>query len=79
MKSQGSDTKRNKLIEKGKRMGVDEIIKQNGTINNNLEYNKKLFFLYTYIKTRKLIKMNKMSLFCIKCKKFTGDCIEVNS
>ena len=29
MKSQRSDTKKNNLIQKGKRMGVDEIVRQN--------------------------------------------------
>ena len=29
MKSQRSDTKKNNLIEEGKRLGIDEIIRQN--------------------------------------------------
>ena len=33
MKSQRSDPKENNLIQKGKRMGVDEIVRQ-----NNLKY-----------------------------------------
>ena len=37
MKSQRSDIERNKLIENDKRIGIDEIIKQNKRINNNLK------------------------------------------
>ena len=37
MKSQRSNIERNKLIEDGKRIGIDEIIKQNERIINNLK------------------------------------------
>ena len=37
MKSQRSNIEKNKLIEDGKRIGIDEIIKQNKRINNNLK------------------------------------------
>ena len=37
MKSQRSNVEKNKLIEGGKRMSIDEIIKQNERINNNLK------------------------------------------
>ena len=37
MKSQRSNIERNKLIEDDKRIGIDEIIKQNERINNNLK------------------------------------------
>ena len=36
MKSQKSNLERNKLIEDGKRRDIDEIIRQNEIINNNL-------------------------------------------
>ena len=36
MKSQKSDTEKNILIEKGKRVGIDEIIKRNEIVNKNL-------------------------------------------
>ena len=36
MKSQRSDIERNKLIEDGKRIDIDEIVRQNEIINNNL-------------------------------------------
>ena len=35
--SQRSDIGRNKQIEDGKRIGIDEIIKQNEKLNNNLK------------------------------------------
>ena len=35
MKSLTSDIERDKVIEDGKRTGIDEIIKQNEMINNN--------------------------------------------
>ena len=38
MKSQRSDTEKNNLIEGGKIIGIDEIIKRNETINNNLKF-----------------------------------------
>ena len=37
MKSQRSDTEKNNLIEEGKRIGIDKIIKHNEFINNNLK------------------------------------------
>ena len=37
MISQRSNIERNKLIEDGKRIGIDEIIKQNERISNNLK------------------------------------------
>ena len=37
MKSQRSNIERNKLIEDDKRIGIDEIIKQNERVNNNLK------------------------------------------
>ena len=36
-KSQRSDTKKTNLIEEGKAIGIDEIIKQNEIINNSLK------------------------------------------
>ena len=35
MKSQRSDTEKNNLIEEGKRIDIDKIIKHNEIINNN--------------------------------------------
>ena len=37
MKSQRSDIERSKLIEDGKRIGTDQIIRKNKRINNNLK------------------------------------------
>ena len=37
MKSQRSDTEKNNLIEEGKRIDIDKIIKHNEIINNNLK------------------------------------------
>ena len=37
MKSQRSNIEKNKLIEDGKRIGIDEIIKQNERTNHNLK------------------------------------------
>ena len=37
MNSQRSDTERNYLIEEGKQIGIDEIIKRNEIINNSLK------------------------------------------
>ena len=37
MKSKRSDLEGNKLIEDGKRIGIDKIIKQNERIHNNLK------------------------------------------
>ena len=37
IKSQRSDIKRNKLIDDGKRIIIDEISRQNERINNNLK------------------------------------------
>ena len=36
-KSQRSNIERNKLIEDGHRIGIDEIIRQNEKIDNNLK------------------------------------------
>ena len=38
MKSETSDTEKNKLIEDDKRTGTDEIIKQNERIKNNSKF-----------------------------------------
>ena len=40
---------RNKLIENGEGMGIDEIIKQNVRINKNLS---NIFFLCVYLKLK---------------------------
>ena len=37
IKSQGSDTEKVNLIEEGKKIGIDEIIKRNEVINNSLK------------------------------------------
>ena len=37
MNSQGSDTERNNLIEEGKKIGINEVIKSNTIINNSLK------------------------------------------
>ena len=37
MKSQRSDIERNKMIEGGKRINIDKIIRKNERINNNLK------------------------------------------
>ena len=36
MNSQRSDTEKNILIEEGKKIGIDEVIKQNEIINKSL-------------------------------------------
>ena len=36
--SDESDTEKINLIEEGKKMGIDEVIKRNEIINNNLKY-----------------------------------------
>ena len=41
-KSHRSDIERNKLIKNGKRIGIDEIIKQNKIININLKSEVKI-------------------------------------
>ena len=33
-----SDTEKVNLIEEGKKMGIDDVIKRNEIINNNLKY-----------------------------------------
>ena len=38
LKKQRSNIERNKFIEDTKRIGIDEIIKQNERINNNLKF-----------------------------------------
>ena len=38
IKSQRIYIEKNKLIEDGNRMGIDEIIRQNQGINNNLKF-----------------------------------------
>ena len=35
--SQRSNTKKNNLIEEGKKIGIDEVIKHNKIINNSLK------------------------------------------
>ena len=35
--SQRSDTEKNNLIEEGKKIGINEVIKHNETINNSLK------------------------------------------
>ena len=37
MKSQSSDTKEMNLIEKGKKIGIDEVVKCNNITNNSLK------------------------------------------
>lgn len=37
MRSHRSDIEKNKLIEDGKRVGIDEIIKPNERLNNSLK------------------------------------------
>ena len=37
MDSQRSDTEKNNLIEGGKKLGIDEVIKHNENINNSLK------------------------------------------
>ena len=37
MNSQRSDTEKNNLIEEGKKIGINEIIKHNEIINNSLK------------------------------------------
>ena len=37
MNSQRSDTEKNNLIEEGKKIGINEVIKRNKIINNNLK------------------------------------------
>ena len=39
MNSQWSDTEKVNLIEEGKKIGIDEIIKRNEIINNILKFN----------------------------------------
>ena len=38
MNSQGSDSEKINLIEGGKKIGINEVIKRNEVINNNLKY-----------------------------------------
>ena len=38
MKSQRSNTEKINLIEEGKKIGIDEVIKRNEIINNSLKY-----------------------------------------
>ena len=38
MKSRRGDTEKNNLIEEGKRIGIDKIIKYNEIINNDLKF-----------------------------------------
>ena len=37
MDSQRSDTEKNNVIEEGKKLGIDEVIKHNENINNSLK------------------------------------------
>ena len=39
MNSQWSDTEKVNIIEEGKKIGIDEIIKRNEIINNILKFN----------------------------------------
>ena len=39
MNSQWSDTEKVNLIEEGKKIGIDELIKRNEIINNILKFN----------------------------------------
>ena len=41
-KSQGSDTRKINLIEEGKKIGIDEVIKSNEFINNTLKSQYKI-------------------------------------
>ena len=38
MNSQRSDSEKINLIEEGKKIGINEVIKRNEVINNNLKY-----------------------------------------
>ena len=38
MNSQRSDAEKFNLIEEGKKIGINEVIKRNEVINNNLKY-----------------------------------------
>ena len=38
MNSQKTDSKKINLIEEGKKIGINEVIKRNEIINNNLKY-----------------------------------------
>ena len=38
MNSQRSDSENINLIEEGKKIGINEVIKRNGLINNNSKY-----------------------------------------
>ena len=38
MNSQRSDAEKINLIEEGKKIGINEVIKRNEVINNNLKY-----------------------------------------
>ena len=59
MNSQRSDTEKNNLIEKGKKTGINEVIKQNKIINSSLNNRHDI---YIHIK---------MKSYCLKCKKDT--------
>ena len=54
MNSQRSDAEKINLIEDGKKIGINEVIKCNEVINNNLKYQ-------IWYKT--------MPSYCLKCKK----------
>ena len=56
MNSQRSDTEKTNLIEEGKKIGIDEVIKHNEIIN----------------KTQISLKYKKMSSYCLKCRNNTG-------
>lgn len=68
MKSQTSDTERDKLIKDDIKMKIYKIIKQNERISNNLKKKLKTFCGCVYIK---------MDLYCIKCQKFTNNATDV--
>ena len=54
--SQKSDAEKINLIEEGKKIGINEVIKRNEVINNNLKYQ---------------IEYKTMLSYCLKCKKNT--------
>ena len=54
--SQRSDAEKNNLIEKGKKIGIDEVIKYNEIIN----------------KSQISLKYKTMSSYCLKCRNNTG-------
>ena len=57
MNSQGSDTEKNNLIEEGKKIGINELIKRNEIINNSLQPSiKNEILLLKVLKKKKILK-----------------------